>query len=78
MDEVVVRFPSREWAESAIADLAAAGCEGELLPERDACGLWQLRVRGPAHLVAEIRFAIHLPETRVDWEAFVNQAVRPA
>lgn len=78
MDEIVIRFPSREWALSAIADLAGEGCQAELLSDRDACGLWQLRVRGPSHLVAEIRLAIHVPESRVDWEAFVNEAVSRA
>ena len=75
MDEVVVSFPSREWAESAVGDLAAEGCQAELLPEPDACGLWQLRVSGPSALIAEIRSAIHVPAVRVDWEAFVNDAV---
>jgi len=75
-DAVVVRFPSRAWAEAAIGDLAAAGCQAELLPEPDEAGLWRLRVTGCPERLAEIRDGCALPCPPVDWESFVNAAVK--
>ncbi len=75
-DFVVVRFPTREWAEAAIDDLAMADCKAELLPERDETGLWQLRVSGCPESLAAIRAGLQPPCPPIDWEAFVNAAVK--
>lgn len=77
MDEVVIGFSSRAWAECAIGDLALEGCRGELLPEQGAQGAWLVRVSGPQCKIAEVRYAACGPEVRVDWEAFVNAALAP-
>ena len=75
MDEVIVGFPSREWARCAITDLATEGCLAELLDGGDERGCWQLRVSGPADKISEIRLAARGPAARVDWAAFVNLAL---
>ena len=76
VDAVVVGFPTRAWAEAAIADLAAAGCDAELLAEPDAAGLWRLRITGCPERLAEIRAGTRPACPPVDWEAFVNAAVK--
>ena len=75
-DEVIVGFPTRVWAESAIEDLAAEGLTAELLDEVNAKGHWQVRITGCAEKLAEIRSACQPPCPPVDWEAFVNAAVK--
>lgn len=75
-DEVVVGFPNRAWAESAIVDLAAEGCIGELLEGPVAKGLWQVRITGCPDKLPEIRHAVEPPCLQVDWEAFVNATVK--
>ena len=72
MDDVIVKFPSREWAVCAMADLEAEGCRAQLLERCDGQGLWQVRVTGPAGKIAELREAAEGRRPRVDWEAFVN------
>jgi hypothetical protein len=75
-EELVIGFPTREWAEAAIGDLAAEGCAAELLADLDPNGHWQVRVSGCPEKLAGLREASRLPSERVDWEAFVNAAVK--
>jgi hypothetical protein len=75
-EELVIGFPTREWAEAAIGDLALEGCRAELLSAVDSSGQWQVRVTGCLEKLAELRAAARPPCDRVDWEAFVNAAVK--
>ena len=75
MDEVVVRLPSREWAECAVEDLATEGCQAVVEPVPAADGTWALRITGPADKIAEIRYATQVPACRVDWAEFVNSVI---
>jgi hypothetical protein len=74
VDSIVVRFPGRKWALSAIDDLRAEGCSARLAG-CDGEGLWLLEVEGPDCHISVIRDALHVPPTRVCWESFVNAAV---
>lgn len=75
-DEVIIRFPDRAWAEVAIEDLAGAGCRAELLAELDCEGLWQVRVTGCQEHLDQLRLAAQPALPKVDWETFVNAAVK--
>ncbi|HEV1997264.1 MAG TPA: hypothetical protein VGR61_03920 [Candidatus Dormibacteraeota bacterium] len=74
-DTIVVKIPSRDWAMCAIDDLATEGLTAELLDTLDAEGVYQLRITGPFETIDVIRQELHVPQTRVCWETFVNAAI---
>ena len=74
-DTIVVKIPTREWALSAIGDLATEGLTGELLEDLDTDGLHQLRISGPFETIDVIRQELEAAPTRICWETFVNAAI---
>jgi hypothetical protein len=71
----VVPIPSREWALSAIEDLAREGLSAELVGQNTR-GSWLVRIEGSAGLIAEIRNSLQPRGASICWEAFVNAAIR--
>ncbi len=69
---VLFRVPRREWADSAIEELAEEGCRAEVLQGPDCEGCWTLLVTGPEDEVRSIRDALGAHATPFCWEAFLG------
>lgn len=74
-DSVVLRFPNRSWAVSAIDALGDEGFAAALMDGPGCDGQWRLVVAGPAAKIACMRQAMHGPQREFCWESFVNQAL---
>jgi len=77
-DSVIVRFPRRDWALSAVQELRREGCRAELIEPYPGDTSWGLLVSGPAEAIEVLRAETRPCLSDVCWETFVNETLAGA